>query len=125
MPHLGSPGCSLAEVKLSDRACPMVRRHITVGLLAKQVLHRGRGETISQALVLDSMLAPAGNQLAVANQADRAVTLDREPLDRLGLGRLSGLAAAGLSRRHLSRAGLPGTRDRESRRKASNSAGPR
>ena len=33
-------GLRFAEVQLGHRACALVRRHVTVGLLAKQVLHR-------------------------------------------------------------------------------------
>ena len=47
--------------------------------------------------MLDRVLAPTGNQLAVANQADRAVTLEREPLVRLGLVALGPRSAAGCS----------------------------
>ena len=69
---------------------PWFDGHITVGLFAKQVLEGRRCEAIGQTLVLEAVLAPAGNQLAIANQADRAKTLDREPLgsvcDGLAIG---------------------------------------
>ena len=76
---------SLAKIKLRDRAGPMVRRLVTLRPLSEEVLHRGRGKAISESLVLYRMGRLADNQLAVANQADHAISLKREPFDRIGL----------------------------------------
>ena len=117
-----------AALQLGDRAGAVVHGEVALGLLSEAIAHHESGKTIDTSLVADCVIRLARNQLTIANQADRAVAREGELRFVLRLGIADPGACAGEPvglRAKLVFAGFPGRRARQSRRKASNSAGPR
>ena len=101
MPHLGIAVSSLAAIQLVDRTRAVVHGHIAVGLFAEAIPRIAGPEAIDPACMTNRVLGLAGDQLAIANQADRAVTVQGQPARRPWAADGSGM------RRALRRAACP------------------
>lgn len=73
-------GLFSAAIQLSYWTGTVIGGHVQIGLLAEPFSCRQRGEKVGPAIVPDGVFGPAGDQLAVANQADRTVAAQSEIL---------------------------------------------